>query len=101
MLLVSPFFIYIGNNYQTNDNFLYNILLLLGVLLFLYHGQKVYKVGIKIGLINAIHVFIFAPVMIYLGIQKNDSLVSMYPILTLLGYASLGYHTQQLIFSYN
>ena len=47
--------------------------------------------------VNAIHVILVAPLLMYIGYHKKDTPRSAYELLLLLGFAAAGYHLFSLV----
>jgi hypothetical protein len=78
---------------------MYTVLLALSVIVFLYHGYKVYikcKEG-KSYLINLFHMFIVAPVLLYIGVNGDKTSRFYFELLLMLGFAVIGYHGYYMI----
>lgn len=99
VFLVGPGLIYTGKTIANgnNNNILFNILNVLGIILLLSHSQKLYKKGISVGWIYALHAFIFSPIMIYIGIMKENSHYSFLYLLQMIGYSAIGMHGSKLL----
>jgi hypothetical protein len=55
---------------------------------------------IKIGKsywVNLIHIFIIAPILVYIGYNREKTRRLFYEILLMLGFAAIGYHGYYLI----
>ena len=99
ILLVGPGLIYLGKTIPSGNNskINFNILLVLGILLLLSHSHKLYKNGISLGWIYALHVFIFSPIMLYVGLMKENSHYSSLYLLQMIGYSAIGMHGSKLL----
>jgi hypothetical protein len=99
ILIVGGLFLYVGIKRIDIPDFMYYILLVLGIIIVLYHVLKAYKKR-KEGLnpwINYIHIFIVGPLLIYIGMNREKTPRSYFEILLMLGFASIGYHGYYLI----
>ena len=100
--LVIPFFLYIGFQRAATPEWIYNVMFGLGLLVLVYHGSKaiVRLVAKSPGAwINLIHVFVMAPLMIYIGYTGKKTQRPAYEMLLMVGFAGLGYHLKNLIVS--
>ena len=94
ILFVGSLFLYVGTQRTSIPKFFYPILLGLAVVIFLYHGYKTYlKLSSgKNPWINLIHMFIIAPTLLIIGLNKDATPRYYFEILLMLGFASIGYH---------
>ena len=99
IFIVGGFLLYVGIQRTNMPQFVYSILLVLGVLIILYHSYKVYiKLNNKQNpWINYIHIFIIAPVLIYIGLIKEKTPRLYFEIVLMLSFAAIGYHAYYLI----
>lgn len=101
IFLVSPFLIYVGLTRNTMSNTMFNTILGIGLIVLIYHSFKIiYKWNSRQYhslWINLIHIFIIAPVLLYIGYMKEYSIKPIYEIVLMLGFASLGYHLYSLV----
>jgi len=100
--VVVPFFLYIGFQRAATPEMIYNILFGTGLLVLVVHGSKaiVRLVAKSPGAwINLIHVFIVAPLMLYIGYNGKKTQRPAYEMLLMAGFAALGYHLKTLIIS--
>lgn len=101
---VVPLFLYVAISRAGTPTGLYGFLLVLGAIIFMYHGYKAwnrYLSGSSAVWINLIHVFYVAPLLMFIGWREKDTPRYAYELLALLGFAALGYHTYSLIISMN
>jgi uncharacterized membrane protein len=94
LVIVGGFLLFVGMNRNNNPEYIYNVLLLLGIVIFFYH---IYKAVVKIheqksAWVNSIHIFIIAPTLLYVGYNKKETKRLYYEILLLLGFSAIGYH---------
>jgi len=100
VLFVVPFFGYIFIQRASTQDILYNILFVLGLFVLVYHTYKaLIRFTAKSSLlwISLIHVFIIAPLMIFIGYNAKKTPRSSYELLGLVTFAALGYHLYSLI----
>ena len=75
-------------------------LLGLGLVLFLYQGYKfIVRViaGSSKAWINAIHVFLVAPLLLYIGWNQGGAPRAAFEMVLIAGFAALGYHSYNLV----
>ena len=98
ILIVGSLFLYVGIQQTHIPFWLYPILLALGVIIIGYHSYLAY-VRIQKGIsawINYIHILLIGPVLVYIGIKKENTPRRFFEILLMLGFASIGYHSYYL-----
>ena len=100
IVLVVPFFLYIGFQRAATPEWVYNVLFGLGLFILAYHGVMA---GIRLlsqsmgAWINVIHALIVAPLMIYIGYYGKKTPRPAYEMMLMVAFAALGYHLQSLI----
>ena len=97
ILFVGPLLIYVGRSFGLLSNYFKYFLIVLGVFVILYQGKNLAYFGILAGWIYAIHVFIVGPLLVYVGLYGEKAFVGAFPVLTMLGFATMGYHGMQLL----
>jgi hypothetical protein len=98
ILIVGGLFLYVGINRDKIYKPLFNILLFLGFVIIFYHLYKIYvylNAGKSI-YINLIHIFIVAPLLIYIGYTGVKTSRKYFEMLLMLGFAAIGYHLYYL-----
>jgi hypothetical protein len=104
IFVVVPFLLYIALNRGNVPYWIYTVALVLGVFILVYHG---YKAWVRIQVqspslwINLIHVFLVAPLLIYVGANEKNTPRPAYELLAMSGFAALGYHLYNLVLSVN
>lgn len=94
ILIVGGLFLYVGITKSSIPNFMYLVLLILGIIIILYHGFKIYK-KMKEGKnpwVNYIHFFYIGPLLIFIGLNKEKTNRLYFELLLMLAFASIGYH---------
>jgi len=95
MLFVTGLFYYIGTMQDKIPKYLYPIFIGFGIFIILYHFYKsVYK---KDAWINYLHMFVFGPLLIYIGWNQDKTQRKYYEISLMLAFASFGYHFYYMI----
>lgn len=78
-------------------SFIYPIILSLGALVIIYHVYKsLFK---KDAWINYIHILLIGPLLVYIGINKEETHRKVFEIILMLAFASLGYHGYYMIYN--
>jgi ammonia channel protein AmtB len=99
ILFVGGLFLYIGINQKNMPNFMYNVILVVGIIILLYHFYKGYKkiVNNKNAWVNLFHILIVAPILILIGLNKQNTPRYMYELIFMLAFAAIGYHGYYLL----
>jgi ABC-type uncharacterized transport system YnjBCD permease subunit len=100
LLFVVPLFLYVGFKRAETPHWLYLALLTIGSIVLIYHGFKlIIRLKNRSGYswVNAIHVLLVAPLLIYIGYNKKDTPRSSYELLLMAGFAAAGYHLFSLV----
>jgi len=98
IIIVGGLFLYVGVHREKIYKPLFNILFFLGFIIIFYHLYKIYgylKVGKGVW-VNLLHVFIFGPLLVYIGYNGEKTTRKFFEILLMLGFASVGYHLYYL-----
>jgi hypothetical protein len=99
IILVGGLFIYVGITRDALPKFMYPTLLVLGIIIFLYHIYKSF-VKPKRAWINYIHMFLIAPLLVYIGYNGyngTDTPRKFFELLLMAGFAAIGYHGFYLV----
>jgi hypothetical protein len=99
IVFLVPLFLYVGIQKTETVSTVFNILLGLGIVVFLYHSYKAYiryVTGSSLLWINILHVFYVAPLLFYIGMKKEATPRSAFEILLVLAFAAGGYHLYEL-----
>jgi hypothetical protein len=94
ILIVGGLFLYVGITKSSMPNFMYLVLLILGIVIILYHGFKIYK-KMKEGKnpwVNYIHFFLVGPLLIFIGFNKEKTHRLYFELVLMLAFTSIGYH---------
>ena len=99
ILIVGTLFLYVGIQQSKIPDFMFYVLLILGIIIIFYHAYKGYTKILKNKnpWVSLIHIFIVGPILIYIGYNKQQSPLWSYKILLMLGFASIGYHGYYMI----
>jgi len=96
VLIIAPLFVYIGGWYATQPSWVYWLLLVMGLVVTLYHGQKMMASLPSPWWVSVFHALVVGPVLIWLGWTGQKSPEFLYPVMSLLGFAAFGYHAKQI-----
>jgi len=100
LALVVPLFLYVGIVRAETPQWLYLALLAIGTVVLVYHSLKlVIRLKNRSGYawVNAIHVLVVAPLLIYIGYHKKDTPRFAYELLLMLAFAAGGYHLFSIV----
>ena len=100
LIFVVPLFLYIGFQRSSVPHWVYLTIFTIGAVIFVYHGFKLFlriQSQSAYSWVNAIHVVLVAPLLLYIGYHKKDTPRSAYELLLLLGFAAAGYHLFSLV----
>jgi hypothetical protein len=100
LLLVFPFLLYTAFQRAATPDWLYTTLLVVGCFIALFHGFKFvtrYLSGSSYAWVNAVHVFLVAPLLIMIGLNKKETPRMYYELLMLLAFGGVGYHLFSLV----
>ena len=100
LLVIAPLFLFIGFQRTAIPDWLYIILFVLGIFILIYHGSKLtmrIKNNSGYWWVNAFHVGIVAPLLLYIGYYKKTTPRFAYELLLMLGFAVIGYHLFSIV----
>jgi hypothetical protein len=100
LLFVVPLFLGIGYLRSSIPHWLFLVVLVLGIVILIYHSYKLFlRLKIKSNYIwvNAFHVLLVAPLLIYIGYNKKDTPRFAYELLLMMAFAAGGYHLFSLV----
>jgi len=94
IIIFGGLFLYVGIRRDKVSNWLFTLLLYLGIILFFYQLYKVYS-KVKAGKsywIYVLHIVIIAPLLVWVGYNGKNTSRKYFESLLILGFASIGYH---------
>lgn len=100
LIIIVPLFLFIGFQRAATPDWIYMALLAIGGIILLYHGVKLairLKNHSQSAWINAIHMLIVAPLLLYIGYHKKETPRFAYELLLLLGFGAAGYHLFSMV----
>ena len=95
LLIVVPLFLYVGFTRAETPRWLYLAILTIGLVILVYHGFRlVVRLKNRSGYswVNALHVALVAPLLMYIGWHKKETPRFAYELLLMMGFAAGGYH---------
>lgn len=104
IIAVVPFFLYVGFTRAANPEWIYNVLLGLGLFLFAYHAYSAARRFIARSpyiWVNLIHALLIAPLLVWIGVSGKKTPRAAYELLLLVAFSALGYHMYNLFLEVN
>jgi hypothetical protein len=104
IILVAPFLIWVGISRGSYPDWVFTLLLTLGVIVILYQGYKSYirlLTGSNYVWVNLIHVLWIGPLLVYIGYKNKDTPRPAYELLLLTAFGAFGYHMYELASHYD
>ena len=98
ILFVGSLFMYVGIYREHIHKKVYPLLLGLGIFIILYHLYRSF-IRDNGAWINYLHIFLFAPLLIIIGVNTTNTSRKYYELLLMAGMASFGYHTYYLFYT--
>ena len=101
---VVPFFLYIALNRANTPYTVYKIAFVVGLVVTLYHGYKTilkFKAGSQSLWVNLLHLLFVGPLLMYIGLNEQQTPRAAYELLAISGFGAGGYHIYHLINSLN
>jgi hypothetical protein len=100
VIAVAPFLLYVGFNRSATPEWVYNVLMGLGILVLVYHGFKAVgrlAASSPVAWINLIHVGAVAPLMLWIGYNGKKTGRGPYDMLLLIAFAAFCFHLYKVI----
>jgi hypothetical protein len=104
ILFVAPLFFVIAFFRSELPLWAFRALFVLGLFVLLYHGYRFFlrlAAHSSYAWVNAIHVLLVAPLLIYIGLEQKEAKRPAYEIAIMVGFATLGYHLYSLVHMLN
>lgn len=104
LIVIAPLFLFVGMRRAAVPEEVYQGLLVVGTFVLGYH---LWRLSVKFRSqasgqwVNLIHAVLIAPLLIYIGANKKETPRYAYELLTMTGFAALGYHLVSLVQSLN
>ncbi len=99
ILIVGALFLYVGIKQKEIPQPMFYALFILGIVIVLYHGYKVFNYiqHKKPYWVNLIHILLVGPLLIYIGYNREETARMYFELLLMLCFAVVGYHGYYLI----
>jgi hypothetical protein len=100
LVFVVPLFLYAGFARSKCPDWLFTGILVLGFFILAYHGYKLFLRWSRrsnYAWVNAIHVLLVAPLLIYVGYGKKDTPRFGYELMIMTAFAAGGYHLYSIV----
>ena len=97
--IISGLFWYVGLKRNSIPPVMYTGLIGLGFVILFYHLYKLYLrvMNKQVPWVNAIHIFVVAPLLLFIGYNRDNTPRYAYELLLMLGFASFGYHGMYIL----
>jgi hypothetical protein len=94
VLVIVPFFIYVGISREKIPQWVYYLLGALALQVFVFHFYKFYgRADYASGWVNLIHILLVAPLLATIAYYGNQTARRFYEMLLILAFGALGYHS--------
>ncbi len=93
--VIAPTLMFVGFSRAATPDWLYNVLLGVGILVFVYHGYKAVTRLVArspIVWVNLIHALLVAPLLIWIGFHGKKTGRPAYDMLLMTAFAVFGFH---------
>lgn len=100
VVVIVPFLLWVGFNRAATPDWVYQVLFGSGILIILYHGFKAigrYFAKSPVLWVNLIHVFLVAPLLLWIGYHEKKTERPAYDMLLIMAFGAFGYHLYKLI----
>jgi hypothetical protein len=100
IVLIVPFLLWIGFNRAATPDWVYSVLVGVGLIVLIYHAYKAvgrWFAKSQFLWVNVIHVLFIAPLMIWIGYYEKKTERPAYDMLLLVAFGALGFHLYKLV----
>lgn len=98
--VIVPFLLWVGFNRAATPEWMYSVLFGVGLIVLLYHTYKAISRLLAASpavWMNLIHVFLVAPLLLWIGYYAKRTERPAYDMLLLSAFGALGFHLYKLI----
>jgi uncharacterized membrane protein len=101
IFFVGGLLLYVASTRENTQEFVYNLLVILGIVVFIVHAWIAYSMKKPHLLwVNYIHMVYVAPLLVYVGYRKNKTERMYYEMLLLIAFSAIGYHAYYLFLGF-
>lgn len=100
VVLIVPFLLWIGFNRAATPDWVYSVLVGMGLIVLIYHAYKAvgrWFAKSQFLWVNVIHVLFIAPLLIWIGYYEKKTERPAYDMLLLVAFGALGFHLYKLV----
>ena len=98
--VIVPFLLWIGFNRAATPDWVYPVLFALGLIVLIYHAYKAvgrFFAKSPFFWVNAIHVLLVAPLLLWIGYYAKKTERPAYDMLLLTAFGAFGFHLYKLV----
>jgi hypothetical protein len=98
--VIVPFLLWVGFNRAATPDWMYSVLFGTGLIVLLYHTYKAISrliAASPVIWINLIHVFLIAPLILWIGYYAKRTERPAYDMLLIAAFGAFGFHLYRLI----
>jgi hypothetical protein len=98
--VIVPFLLWVGFNRAATPDWMYSVLFGTGLIVLLYHTYKAVSrliAASPVIWINLIHVFLVAPLILWIGYYAKRTERPAYDMLLIAAFGAFGFHLYRLI----
>ena len=98
--IISPALLYVAIMRGQLSPWIFSLLSGVAIIIMVYHGYKSFikwKAQSPSLWVNLLHIFLVAPLLLFIGSKGYDTPRWAFELLAMLGFASLGYHIYSII----
>lgn len=94
IIIVGGLFLYVAIKKDSASKYIFNLLLILGIVILFYHSFRVYSKlkQNKNPWVNLFHILIVAPLIIFIGYNGPETKRLYFELLLMLAFSAIGYH---------
>lgn len=100
VIVIVPFLLWVGFNRAATPDWMYSVLFGTGLIVLLYHTYKAISrliAASPVIWINLIHVFLVAPLILWIGYYAKRTERPAYDMLLIAAFGAFGFHLYRLI----
>ena len=100
VIVIVPFLLWVGFNRAATPDWMYSVLFGTGLIVLLYHSYKAISrliAASPVIWINLIHVFLVAPLILWIGYYAKRTERPAYDMLLIAAFGAFGFHLYRLI----